>query len=129
MHSVHGFTLLELVITLVIVAILVTVAIPSYEFATARARAASAKGCILEYAQLLERYRTIHMSYPDEPSDPECASDFPAHYVIGFAEGPSPEGFRIRAQPIGRQAEIENRCGTMTVNNIGQRTALTEECW
>lgn len=123
-----GFTLIELIITLAVIAILVCIAIPSYEFALVRSRTVAAQGCVMKDAQYMEQYRTIHMSYSNAPL-PDCDEVGVEHYMIAFVGEPTASGFTIKAQPVGRQAQVERRCGAMTINNVGQRTALTSDCW
>lgn len=126
--SFGGFTLMELVITIVVIAILVSVAIPSYEFALVRSRAVSAQACLMKHAQFMEQYRTHHMTYADAVL-PECDDVGADHYSIEFVAPPTASRFTLRAMPLGRQAQLESRCGTMTVDNSGRRTQSTPDCW
>lgn len=50
-RSVAGFTLIELMIVVAIVAILASVAYASYDFAMIKGRRSAAAGCALEGAQ------------------------------------------------------------------------------
>lgn len=57
MRKSKGFGLLELLVTLVIAALLVSLAIPSYEMFTRRAKVAGAIGDIAEFSLAIERFR------------------------------------------------------------------------
>lgn len=137
----RGFTLIELMVVVAIVAILTTVAIASYDFATTKTRRAAATGCLSEAAQFMERFRTTNMRYDQTPagaavSIPACSTDVTAHYTLGFAAAePTATTFALQAVPQGRQASSDSRCGTLTLNHSGLRGAgdNTEEtirrCW
>lgn len=57
MRKSKGFGLLELLVTLVIAALLVSLAIPSYEMFTRRAKVAGAIGDIAEFSLAIESFR------------------------------------------------------------------------
>lgn len=58
-----GFTLIELMIVVAIVAILAAVAIPSYQDSVAKSRRADAKGALEGLAQSMERFFTANNTY------------------------------------------------------------------
>jgi len=59
----HGFTLIELMITVAIVAILAAVAFPAYTSQIAKGRRAEAKAIVLEASQWMERYYAENNRY------------------------------------------------------------------
>jgi type IV pilus assembly protein PilE len=124
---VAGFTLIELAITCLVVAILAAMAVASYEYATVKARRGSAQACLTESAQFMERYYTTNMSYAGATL-PACSTDVTAHYDIGFSAGPTAGTFTVQAAPKGRQAVAETVCGTMTIDQVGRKTP-TANCW
>src|SRR5262245_213083 len=65
----RGFTLVELMVVVVIVAILASIGIPSYREHMQRANRAEAKSSLLEDAQFLERNRTATNKYNKNASD------------------------------------------------------------
>jgi type IV pilus assembly protein PilE len=123
-----GFTLIELLITCACIAILAAIAVASYEFAVVKTRRGAAQACLTGSAQFMERWYTTHLTYGGAP-DPSCDSEVEAHYAIDFAGTPNATSYTIQIVPQGRQGEVETKCGTMTLNQAGQKSAATTECW
>ena len=127
-----GFTLLELVVVVAIVAILASLAIAGYEFAIRKARRSAAQGCVAEGAQFMERFYTTNLNYAQDLGGngvalPACSGDVAGAYLVGFAAGqPTATTFVIQAVPQGRQAR--DACGTMSMNQTGRRLPEAD-CW
>lgn len=128
-----GFTLLELMIVVLVIAILASLAIAGYDFAVLKTRRSAAQGCLAEAAQFMERFYTTNLNYQTDlagasVSLPRCSADVTPHYAVGFMAGqPTATTFTIAAIPQGGQAR-EKSCGTMTVNEKGLRTPA-DGCW
>ena len=131
-----GFTLIELVVTMAIIAILTTIAIASYQFAVTKSRRAAATTCLQERAQFLERYYTTNMTYVGAPAPDQC-QDLAAFYTVSFLVAPAaatPTTFQLRAVPINSQLANDTKCGTLTLTQQGTRgengtAANADECW
>ena len=121
-----GFTLLELMITVGIVAALAAMAVAGYGFATLKTRRAAAQGCLTEAAGAMERYYTSQMTYQGA-GIPACSADVDQYYTIDFAAGPGTNAYTLRATPQGGQAK--DKCGTMTLTERNVRTPTTAGCW
>lgn len=128
-----GFTLLELVVVVTIVAILASLAIAGYEFAVRKTRRSAAQGCVAEGAQFMERFYTTNLNYAQDLAGnavalPACSGDVAGAYVVGFAAGqPTAGTFVIQAVPQGRQ--VRDACGTMSMNQTGRRLPDGDDCW
>lgn len=59
----RGFTLIELMVTLLTLAILVAIAVPSYQSYARRATASAAKSEILKLAERLEQHKSRNFTY------------------------------------------------------------------
>jgi len=128
-----GFSLLELLGVLVIVAVLGAVAYPGYQRHLVGARRTIAAGCLLEHAQAMERHYAARKSYLDAPEPVSC-QDISRFYQIGFAAAPSARAYVLQAEPQGVQADADPYCGTLSINQWGQRMVSVEgsdpmQCW
>jgi len=129
-----GFTLIELMITVAIVAILAAVALPAYNEHVLKTRRALAASCLFEFAQNMERYFTTNMSYASAPlAANSCANDLSASYTFSFATSqPTASTFTIEARPTGGQAN-DTKCATLGIDQTGTKsitgTKSVAECW
>lgn len=131
-----GVTLVELLITVVIIGILVGVAYPSYQNYLARANRAEAQGILMENSQILERNYTVASRYDNVNADgsgaaPAIIAQSPkpvstAKYTIAAAYGTAPaQTFTLTATPTG--VMTGDSCGSLTLSNTGVKAPAN--CW
>lgn len=145
-----GFTLIEVMITVAIVAILAAVAYPSYVDQVRRANRAEAKGVLLENAQFLERNYTVNSCY--HRTDAACASAAnvsPGDVTLPHTQAPTTgtakyditvaysadapctlgQCFTLSAAPTGSMTG--DACGTLTLTQAGVRGSGGDfaTCW
>jgi len=136
----NGFTLLELMIVVAIVAILAGIAYASYQDQIIKSRRAAAANCLQERAQFMERYYTTHLTY-NNPNNPpviaQCDAEVSPHYQVGFSAAPTPKAFTLQAVPVpgSAQERRDTKCGTLTLASTGTRgvsgtaASTPSECW
>ena len=132
-RTVAGFTLIELMIVVAVVAILAAIAVPSYQEQVRKSRRAQAKADIVEYVQMAERFFTVNNTYvgfalPATVSPREAGAT--ARYNLAASTQTATQ-FVLTATATGPQAS--DRCGNLSVSNTGLKTesgsATLAECW
>ena len=125
LHAVRGFTLIELMVVVAVVAILVAIAVPSYSEAVRKGKRGQAKSDLVEAAQIAERYKTINNTYTGlsagTTSDDEIFNQSPktgtANYTIATSGTPDATTFKLTATPTWGQAD--DRCGVLSIDAAG----------
>jgi type IV pilus assembly protein PilE len=123
----RGFTLIELMVTVAIVAILAAVAIPSYQQYVIRGHRSAAQAQMMDIANREQQYLLANRSYADktalEAGGYVLPTDVAARYgydvTLGVTALPS---FTITFSPIGAQAGD----GVLTLNSEGVKTPLAK---
>ncbi len=137
----QGFTLVEVIIAAVIIAILSAVAYPAYMDNVVRANRTDARAVLTRLANEMERSFATNGQYPAtlagfglmEAGDAYFSDN--GHYVLTIAAGPSGSlqtSYALSADPVedGPQAHDET-CPSYSLNSQGRRLpdAATTECW
>lgn len=131
-----GFTLIELMIVVAIVAILAAVVYPSYQSAVTKTKRAEARAALMQVMQQQERYYSQNSTYaafskttpggfkiysgdgaasPYELSGAACANDTILNCV------------QLTATPIGSFTDA--KCGNLGISSTGVKSPTTTGCW
>jgi type IV pilus assembly protein PilE len=138
MNKARGFTLIELMITVLIVAILAAVAVPAYQNQVAKTNRSAAKACLAQYSQFMERVYTTALTYVGGVPNPAlgCTTEgkLENRYTITVANVTATT-YRATATPTAVQSAKDSRCGTLTLDEAGVRGAGSNSaadisfCW
>ncbi len=133
---VTGFTLVEMVIVMAVVAILTAIAIPNYWAYIARSNRSEARSQLLIAANWVERWRTQSGSY--------LGAVLPATLTQSPAQGAAKYGialpvltaitYTITATPTVGGPMAGDACASISIDHTGQRTftgggGTQEVCW
>ena len=156
--KVRGFTLIELMITVVVLGILAAVAYPSYTDYITKSRRSEATINLTQIAAQEEKFLTncgtYTVAFNGKISDPAPANRCTGlgygptaatytttngFYTITIAPGPTgiANGFILTAVPAGTQASRDiARCASLSLDSAGAKTAAGSEgipnggsCW
>lgn len=121
-HNQRGFTLIELMMVVVILAILLAVALPAYQNQIIRGHRAAAKSEMLEIANRQQQYMLANRGYTNTLADlggyilpTDVSPNYSAAIVLGGGAVPF---YTLTFTAQGRQASD----GNLTINSEGVKT-------
>ena len=140
-RSERGFTLVELMIAVAIIAILAKLAFPVYTNSVKKSRRADAKTALLDLAQREERFMATANIYTTSAPALGYSGAFPmnvmtgstAYYQLSVTATPasSPTAFTATATALGTQAT--DTCGNFTIDQTGYQnvsvSGAASTCW
>jgi len=133
-----GFTLIELMITVAIVAILASVALPSYQAYVLRSNRAEAAGFLQQVAARQQQFLLDRRSFATDVVKPAAdnglgmtiPANVAARYTVTLAtdNAARPPAFVATATPLGAQAN--DACKALSIDERGVKSATgTGSCW
>ncbi len=148
-----GFTLIELMIVVVVIAVLAGIALPSYKEQAQRGRRADGKAFIMDIASRQERFYTQYASYTGSMTGGSGCSGVACN--LNYDNLLSPDSLyeaELEVAPSGCSPDLTSgnppcsrytitinpnfddpRCGKLTLDNTGQKgksgPGTVEECW
>jgi type IV pilus assembly protein PilE len=153
-HSrARGFTLIELVITMLIAATLAAIAIPSYSNYVRKSRRVEARSALLDMASLQERYFSTQNVYSATPSDLGFSGSYPVtvgngYYTVALTQNTAANPptatsagtaalFEFTATTVATSDQAKDTtCAKFVVNSQGVQssqnaggTDTTATCW
>lgn len=145
-RHVHGFTMVELMVVLIVIAILSAIAYPSYQESILKTRRAEGRGALMRTMLQQERYYSLHAGFIafDAASTDADAKSFRWYsgdnapnslYEISAEACDGREisdCVKVTATP-GTQSVNQNYhdpvCGRLTLTSEGEKSADAGHCW
>jgi type IV pilus assembly protein PilE len=135
-NHARGFSLIELMIVLTVIAILAMIAYPIYQNEIIKGKRAEGKAALMQAAQIEERYYTANNQYGTLTNaninaySGDNATNAAYTITLTLSPGTAPyTGFTLTAVP---QNFTDNACGALTITNTGVKgsgAGSVTTCW
>lgn len=126
MQRQNGFTLIELMITVVVITILAAVAYPSYQQHIVRGARSAGQQFLLDIAQRQEQFLLDQRQYASTLGTGGLSSSVPSELstryqapVFNVPAGATPPSYTITLTPVAGGLMASD--GPLIINNLGQR--------
>ncbi len=143
---VRGYTIVELMVTLTIIAILAAIAFPSYQESVLKAKRTEGRAALMKTMQQQERYYSLHTTYLAFSSAAIDVNEKRFSWFSGenassslyeiSAQSCKDKSLRdcvlLTAQPGTGKVNAHYRdpkCGKFTLSSSGEKTAEADGCW
>lgn len=132
-NNSSGFTLVELMITVAIIAILAAIALPSYQNYVKRANIKAAQTDLISLSLVYENYYQRNLAYPDPDSDYASTSELSAEFphwsvsktdIFDFSSKKVDGGKGYKLIATAKDSSNLKGC-ILTTDNTNNQTATT----
>lgn len=129
----HGVTLMELIIVVVIISILTAIAYPNYQQYLSRSKRNEAKAALLKIATLQERFYLQNNTFTTDMTNlgfgaPSNVVSDTGTYVINVTSADA-NSFSANAN-YQRTDKEAGKCDVFTINGTGAKSSLpATDCW
>ena len=127
----RGFTLIEVLITVVIVGILAAIALPAYKNQIQKTRRSDAKSALVGAAGQMERYMTERGTYATATLAAIGVQPTTQNGYYAMSLASTATTYTLSAAPAG--AQVGDPCGAMTYTDQGVKgvtgSLSVSECW
>jgi type IV pilus assembly protein PilE len=141
MRRARGFTLLELMIVVMVMAIIATIAVTQYGRYAYRARRADGQELLMRVANAQERYYATFNKYGDDPVTGDLklgsVTSEKGYYTVAITKTDLTKDYTATATPVPTNSQGKDVCGPLSINSLGVKLpALTDttknsngRCW
>lgn len=132
--KIRGFHLIEILITLGIIALVAAISLPTYTHYITQTQRIAAGVKLSGLAMALENYHFEYHTFQGVTLNKLNIATFIVknNYKLQIQQADSTH-FKIAAIPQGKQAERDKRCGSLILNEQQQKStsgiAKVDECW
>ena len=132
---VSGFTLVELMITVAIIGVLASIALPNYNEYVARSHRSNARNTLIQASQWMERAATSTGTYPLTANVPAgiLMVEGGRYTVTAVSDGAT---YTFTATRNSSTAQGNDKCGNFVLDQANRRTisnaasgSTAEDCW
>ncbi len=129
----RGFTLIELIVVMLIVAVVTAIAIPSYSAQVEKTRRVEGTSALLELVVLMERYYANNGTYLAATPAALAGSASTENGYYGLTINPLvAESYTLLAAPSG--IHTGDDCGSFSLDSIGNQSVTggslaVDDCW
>ncbi|MDH5206713.1 MAG: prepilin-type N-terminal cleavage/methylation domain-containing protein [Hylemonella sp.] len=132
----RGFTLIELMVVVTIIAIISAIAYPSYNKYLVRSKRSAAQSFMFSVANKQEQYLLDRRTYADSlvALNIPAPADVAQNYTITTTPDmtATPPSYEVKAVPLGAQAG-DSLCATLTLHSVTGKgitgTGTIAACW
>jgi type IV pilus assembly protein PilE len=137
----RGFTLLELMIVVMVMAILAAIAVTQYGRYAYRARRADGQELLMRVANAQERYYATFNKYGDDPVTGDLklgsATSEKGYYTVTITKTDLTKDYTATAKRVAGNSQAKDVCGDLSINSQGVKLpALSDttknsngRCW
>ena len=128
-----GFTLIELMVVVAVVALLTAIAYPAYLDQVRKARRAEGKVVILQTVQNIERFYTLNNNYASSVTSVVGASGVLSEHGFYTVTSTASDATSYTLAAAPRLGQGSDRCQTLIINQTGAKSTSNglsvTECW
>lgn len=120
----RGFTLIELMITVAIIAVLSAIAYPSYRESVAKGKRSEAQAVLVQASQWMERFYAENYAY-DKNTGGKAVTDstlFPARYSQSPTSGSASYAIKLGDLATGASGTVTNKAYVVWATRTGSMT-------
>lgn len=131
-RRIKGFSLIELAIVMVVIAILSAIALPSYRKYVLRGNRTQAIQALQDLASREENYFFSNSTYTQSNTNLGASSSIGAPYYSVVVASASSTDYTVTATAISTQVQ-DTPCASLSLNHAGQQfsngVVASQPCW